>query len=132
MKGIVWNCRGMGRPDFISNFTYLISLIKLDFLYFVETKIVVDKAPIGCFKRYFDQFFGSDPDGRFGGICVCWNSGLINLNVISASSRYIHALVKDFLSNIEYLATFVHVYPQKYVQANMLEDLLALNLVNEL
>ncbi|KAB2617267.1 protein FIZZY-RELATED 2-like [Pyrus ussuriensis x Pyrus communis] len=89
MKRIIWNCRGMGRPDFTSYLSYLSSLVKLDFF---------------CF---FYRFFGFNPEARFGGICVCWNSSLINLNVISASSRYIHALVKDVHSTIEYFATFV-------------------------
>lgn len=61
MKGIVWNCRGMGRLDVISNFSYLISLAKLDFFYFVETKIVVDKALIGYFKRFFLSVFWFRP-----------------------------------------------------------------------
>ena len=57
MRGIVWNCRGMGRPEFKSNFSYLCSLVKLDFFCFVETKFDVEKAPVSCFSRCFDQFF---------------------------------------------------------------------------
>lgn len=57
MKSIVWNCRGMGRPEFKSNFSYLCSLEKLDLFCVVETKISMDKAPTRFFRKFVLSVF---------------------------------------------------------------------------
>ncbi|XP_048426659.1 uncharacterized protein LOC103934529 [Pyrus x bretschneideri] len=87
----------------------------------------MDKAPVSCFRRLFYQSFGFNPEGRLGGIFMCWNDSALNLNVIAASPRHIHALVKDVHTNIEYYATFVYVYPKKSVQDSLWEEFLFLN-----
>lgn len=58
---------------------------------------------------------------------MCWNDSALNLNVITASPRYIHALVKDVRANIECYATFVYVYPQKSLQDSLWEEFSSLN-----
>lgn len=102
-------------------------MVKLDVFYVVKTKSVVDKAPVSCFRRFFDQSFGFNLEGRSGGIFICWNANVLNLNVIVASPRYIHALVKDVHANFEYYATVVYVYPQKYFQDSLWEEFSSLS-----
>lgn len=86
----------------------------------------MDKASVSCLNRYFDQFFCCNPEGRSGGVFLCWNSGVLNINELSASSRYIHVLVKDVRLNVDF-ATFVYVYSQKSLQENLWGELLGLN-----
>lgn len=50
-------CKGMDRPEFRCNFSYLCSLEKLDLFCVVETKISMAKTPVRIFGKYFDHFF---------------------------------------------------------------------------
>ena len=54
---------------------------------------------------------------------------MINVIVLSVSSRFTHALFKDVCLNIKFFATFVYVYPYKSLQENMSDELLFLQMM---
>lgn len=70
MKCMVWNCRGLGRPDFNSSFNFLCTLIKLDLFCLFETKMSLDKVQSNFYNRHFDQVFAIIPLAELVGF-VC-------------------------------------------------------------
>lgn len=70
-------------------------------------------------------------EGHAGELCWFWNGQKLNINVIASSSRFIHCLIKDLVSNTSFFSTFVYAFPQKNLQAQIWYDLIALNTNNQ-
>lgn len=84
MKCLAWNCRGIRRKDFPSNFNFICCLAKLDIFYLMDIKVAVHKVPRHFYSKYFDSIFCCDPIGQSGGLCLCWNSTKVFVSIISS------------------------------------------------
>lgn len=93
----------------------------------IEPKVKMDKAPFNFYSRYFDKVFCCYRVGRSGGLCLCWNSSTILINVISSYSWLIHCEVKETSNDLVHFISFVYGYPKKHLQNILWEEILSFN-----
>ncbi|CAN0926190.1 hypothetical protein LINGRAHAP2_LOCUS35190 [Linum grandiflorum] len=107
MKLLCWNCRGIGPPLTENYLRRLVRRIRPSLLFLMETKhdeAFMDRKRA---SMNFANGFTVNPTGLVGtagGLSLWWIANL-DISILSASSNYIHVLVK---CSSNFLCTFVH------------------------
>jgi exonuclease III len=110
MKGVIWNCQGLGKPGKSEFIHELINKEKVDFISLQETN-----------KREFGQnwllslsgnkmfkWISSPPNGKFGGLLVSFNSDTFEVSNIQIKDFMIVCVIHHKNKNISW--TFANVY----------------------
>ena len=116
MKVIAWNVRGTRHTFFVSQIRKLLKSVAPDILFLSETKVNANRSMNILPKLRFKYYEFIDPIGLSGGLWLCWNSNLINLDIILKTYRMIHCMGYVLDYNIRYCFTFLYGYPQHHKQ----------------
>ena len=119
MKVVAWNVREAGRPFFVSQIMKLLKNVAPDILFLCETEVNANRSMNIWPKLQFNCHEFIDPIGHSGGLWLCWNFNVINLDIILKNDRMIHCMgyVSDY--NIICFFTFLYGYPQHHKQKNI-------------
>lgn len=90
---ISWNVRGAANDNFIEGAEDLIARYNPNVMIITETRVQRERAPFYLRQLPFDKWFATETQGFRGGIWVLWNSGAVNLTVLSSTVQEVHALV---------------------------------------
>ena len=124
MKVIAWNVRGDGHPFLVSQIRKLLKNVAPDILFLCETKANANRSMNILPKLQFNCYEFIDPIGLSGGLWLCWNSNVINLDIILQNDRMIHCMGYVPDHNIRCFFTFLYGYPQHYKQKKIWDTLL--------
>ena len=124
MKVIAWNVRGTRHPFFVSQNRKLLKSVAPDILFLCETKVNANRRMNILPKLRFKYSEFIDPIGLSGGLWLCWNSNLINLDIILKNDWMIHCMGYVLDHNIRCCFTFLYDYPQHHKQKNIWDILL--------
>ena len=85
-----------------------------------ETKVNANRSMNILPKLQFNCYEFIDPIGLSGGLWLCWNSNVINLDIILKNDRMIHCIRYALDYNIRCFFTFLYGYPQHHKQKKYL------------
>ena len=124
MNIIVWNCRGVLKPNFQSHVRDLVRTHNPSILVVMETRVGGDRAKEIINRLPFDGFIYTDTLGFAGGIWLLWNSDRVEVVPLATTEQEIHAEVKVLPSNLAWIFTAVYASP-RIVERRVLWDNLA-------
>ncbi|KAG7551702.1 Ribonuclease H domain [Arabidopsis thaliana x Arabidopsis arenosa] len=93
MNCLLWNCRGANKPTFRRSIRYVLKKFNTDILALFETHAAGDRAAKICQKLGFENSFRVDAAGQSGGIWLLWRSTVGSVDIVKATSQFIHAKV---------------------------------------
>lgn len=104
-----WNIRGLNDPIKQKEVRCFVNNNKLSLLGLLEHKIKEDKAS-RVMKYVCPQwnFVNNYPHASLGRIFVCWDSNVLQLQVIAQSDQFIHCEVQPKCGVPSFFATFVY------------------------
>lgn len=105
MEWLFWNCKGIGRPGFKSQFKHLSNTNKLNLFYLVEPRQSLSKYGLNFFNQFFYMNLAFPMVGQAGGVCLFWNSSAIHLDILFAYPRFVHCHVTNKRTNLTWFAT---------------------------
>ena len=94
-----------------------------DILFLRETKVNANRSIIILPKLQFNCYEFIDPIRLSGGLWLCWNSNVINLDIILKNDSMIHCMGYVLDHNIKCFFTFLYSYPQHHKQKNIWDTL---------
>lgn len=95
MNCILWNCRGVNKPNFRRSIRYILKKFNTDVLAVFETHARGDRARQICQGLGFDKSFRVDAVGQSGGLWLLWRSEAGDVEVVESSEQYIYAKIKQ-------------------------------------
>lgn len=105
MRGLYWNCRGIGRLVVVLELRLVGKKFSLDFICLSETKIKDVCSPLN--RVGFYSFVEFPAVGSWGGIVFAWKTGL-DVEVISSSPNSVNLLIYLAPSSTPWLITCVY------------------------
>ena len=124
MKVVSWNVRGVGRPCFVSQIRKLLKNVAPDILFLCEIKVNVNRSMNIFPKLQFYCYEFINPIGLSSGLWLCWNSNVINLDIILKNDWMIHCMSYVPDHNTRCFFTFLYGYPQHHKQKKIWDTLL--------
>lgn len=106
MITLLWNCRGMNKPNFFLAFKDLIDHHKPYIVILTETKLTKDKLPPFLPKLGFPNYDMVEAEGNSGGILVLWTVEL-NMEILGLTFQELHLKVK-VNTGLSFLLTAVY------------------------
>ena len=80
----------MGALFFVSQIKKLLKNVAADILFLCETKVNANRSMNVLPKFQFNCYEFIDSIGLSSGLWLCWNSNVINLDIIMKNDRMIH------------------------------------------
>lgn len=131
MKLVSWNCRGCSRLGFFGQASFYHSLLSMDILFLLDTRLDVELSERLVSKFPFCESFVIPADGQSGCLILLWNDSSFNFRVLFSHSRFIHCLCSNVATGVDWFISFVYMYPHKPLQAALWSDLLHLKPPND-
>ena len=100
MKIVVWNIRGAGHPDFLSQVPKLSRKFSPSILFLFETRVDASRS-LDIFPKLQALTLL---------IRLCWNFNVVSLNIILKNNRMIHCMVYFSHLNTNCFITFLYGY----------------------
>uniref|UniRef100_A0A803PN17 Endonuclease/exonuclease/phosphatase domain-containing protein n=1 Tax=Cannabis sativa TaxID=3483 RepID=A0A803PN17_CANSA len=125
MRGIAWNCRGLGQTSTVRELKSLIRARSPDFVFLTELK--VDAAPLVRLLKsmhfYFNIFV--PPVGTAGGIILLWKYGF-SFECIACSRNHISGIVYSDPPSHPWLLSYVYGPPYFHAKKQFWLDIMKL------
>ncbi|XP_060963263.1 uncharacterized protein LOC115705899 isoform X2 [Cannabis sativa] len=125
MRGVAWNCRGLGQTSTVQELKSLLRVHSPDFVFLTELK--VDATPLVRILKalhfYFHIFV--PPIGIAGGIVLAWKAGFC-FECISCSRNHISGLVYSDPPTHPWLLSCVYGPPYNHAKKNFWTEIMAL------
>lgn len=115
MKIISWNVRGLGDPDKRSIISFF-ALNKVDIIMLQETKSVsfTNRLAVSLAGRHFDQWVSVDAINTAGGLCLGWNSGLLEGFEVVRGNFFLTVKFKNVADRMEFNISTVYGTPYHF------------------
>ena len=112
MNIITLNCQGALKPSFQNHVRDLVQNHDLVVMIIMETQIGGDQARGIIDKLPFDGAIHTETIGFAGGLWLLWNSERVQVTQLAISEQEIYVLVKEPLSNFEFICFAVYASPR--------------------
>lgn len=93
MNFLYWNVRGANGKYFPNTIKTFKRLYKLCFVALFEPRFSGSKAQKICRKLGFSNFFIEDARGFSGGIWICWDNNVIDVNIVHRNNQAITMVI---------------------------------------
>lgn len=122
MSLILWKSRGAGSKTFLRHAKDLLRAHKPTCFVLVEPRISGTREKRVARRLRFSNFHISDPVGFAGGIWVCWDNGVVDIEIIFSSPQVVHGIVKR-PNAPDFILTAVYASPILEVRRNLWKSL---------
>lgn len=108
---LCWNVRGINRARKQEDVRNYINKLSVGLFSLPETKVKISNLGNRYQRMFVGWCFTSNSSYHKGGrIIVAWKAGSFNVNIISASSQFIHCYVKPLSALGGFFCTFIYAY----------------------
>ncbi|XP_023885541.1 uncharacterized protein LOC111997657 [Quercus suber] len=108
MNIIVWNCRGVLKPNFQSHVRELVRNHNPGIMVVMETRIGGGRAKEITDRLPFDSAIHMETIGFSGGIWLLWNSDSVEVVQLTSTKQEIHVEVKVLPTNLSWIFSAVY------------------------
>lgn len=123
MNIIIWNSRGVLRPNFQTHIRELVQNHEPVILVVMETRLGRDKAKKITDRLLFDGAIHTDTIGYEGGLWLLWNSDKVEVELLAKTEQEIHVEVKVLSSNLAWLFSAIYASPKSEERCILWENL---------
>ncbi|CAL1363580.1 unnamed protein product [Linum trigynum] len=117
-KIIAWNIGGAGSAASSRALKLIVKNYNPDFLFVLEPQVSGGSANKICERMGFPNIMRVEAEGRKGGIWLCWNAAVFQLQVLSACSQHLSVIVSAG-SSPKWLLTAVYASPHQSQQHSL-------------
>lgn len=135
MKVLSWNCQGLGNPLTVRALKGLISDLKPDVIFLMETKKSSKNFYLlSSFENVYQSIVvdcTTNGKGKSGGLALLWNQDVIHIEIKHYDLNYIDFIASHSSTNITWRGIGIYCYskqPDKFKTCNLIIDFSTLNL----
>ena len=112
MNILVWNSRGVLKPNFQEYVRELVRVHNPAILVIIETKLGGERAKGITDRLPFDGAIHTETIGYAGGLWLLWNSDLVEVVQLANTEQEIHVEVKVLASNLSWILFVAYSSPR--------------------